>query len=85
MISALILTKNEAQTITAALESLAWCDDVVVVDAASNDGTAALAEQRGARVVQPPAWGLQAPFGGHEARYRNWAIHRLPFLSLIHI
>jgi len=79
MISALILTKNEAQTITAALQSLAWCDDVVVVDADSNDGTAALATQHGARVVQPPAWGLRAPFGGHEGRYRNWAIHRLPY------
>jgi len=79
MISALILTKNEAQTITAALDSLTWCDDVVVVDAASSDGTAELAARRGARVVQPPSWGLQAPFGGDEARYRNWAIHQLPF------
>ena len=79
MISALILTKNEAGSISRALGSVAWCDDVVVVDAASTDGTANVATEQGARVLQPPPWGLEQPFGGHEARYRNWAIHEVPY------
>lgn len=79
MISTLILTKNEEHTITRALDSLLWCDDVVVVDAASSDRTPAMVRQRGLRLLQPPAWGLCQPFGGDEARYRNWAIHEVSY------
>ena len=79
MISALILTKNEVNSIGRALTSLRWCDDVVVLDAASSDGTPDRVLQFGVRLVQPPPWGLERPFGGHEGNYRNWAIHALGF------
>ena len=79
MISALILTKNEVSSIGRALASLSWCDDVVVLDAASTDGTRELVRGFGARLEQPPAWGLERPFGGHEGNYRNWAIHALAY------
>jgi len=46
-----VITFNEAEHIAAALESVAWADEVVVVDSHSTDGTAALAERWGARVV----------------------------------
>ena len=38
-ISAFVLTQNNAATIAACLNSLGWCDQVVVIDSYSNDGT----------------------------------------------
>lgn len=52
MFSILILTLNEADNIEACLDSLAWADDVVVLDSFSSDETVAIAEAKGARVVQ---------------------------------
>jgi len=42
-ISACIICKNEADKITTCLDSLAWCDDVVVVDSGSTDATVQIA------------------------------------------
>lgn len=52
MYSILILTKNEESNIEACLDSVAWCDDVVVLDSNSGDGTREIAAARGARVFQ---------------------------------
>jgi glycosyltransferase involved in cell wall biosynthesis len=49
-VTATLITLNEAANIGAALASVAWADEVVVVDAGSTDETAALARQAGARV-----------------------------------
>ena len=46
-----VITFNEAAHIAAALDSVSWADEIVVVDSRSTDGTAAIAEARGARVV----------------------------------
>lgn len=51
-ISACVITLNEADRIEACLRSLAFCDDIVVVDSGSADGTAELAATLGARVLQ---------------------------------
>jgi glycosyltransferase involved in cell wall biosynthesis len=45
-----VITRNEASNITAALESVAWADEIVVVDSHSSDDTAATARRLGARV-----------------------------------
>ncbi len=42
-ISAYTLTFNEAEKIKAAVESVLWTDEVVVVDSTSTDGTAEIA------------------------------------------
>ncbi|RPJ58389.1 MAG: glycosyltransferase family 2 protein [Acidobacteria bacterium] len=42
-LSVTVITRNEAANIAAALESVAWADDIVVVDAESSDDTVALA------------------------------------------
>jgi glycosyltransferase involved in cell wall biosynthesis len=44
-ISALVITKNEAENLRECLASLQWVDEIVVVDAESSDGTAALAKE----------------------------------------
>ncbi len=51
-ISAYILTYNEAEKIEAAVSSVLWADEVVVVDSFSTDGTQAIAAKLGARVVE---------------------------------
>ena len=53
-ISAYILTFNEAAKIEAAVASVLWADEVVVVDSASTDRTAEIASALGARVVDVP-------------------------------
>jgi glycosyltransferase involved in cell wall biosynthesis len=51
-ISAYIIAFNEAEKIGAAIETVLWADEIVVVDSHSSDGTPQIAERLGARVVQ---------------------------------
>ncbi|MPW31288.1 glycosyltransferase [Agarivorans sp. B2Z047] len=44
-ISAIIITKNEQDSLKDCLESLTWVDQIVVVDSGSTDGTVELAKQ----------------------------------------
>ena len=53
-ISAYILTYNEAEKIAAAVSSVLWADEVVVIDSFSVDRTAAIATSLGASVVEVP-------------------------------
>jgi glycosyltransferase involved in cell wall biosynthesis len=50
-LSAIIIVKNEAPNIAACLDTLAFCDELVVVDSGSTDDTVAIASAKGARVV----------------------------------
>jgi glycosyltransferase involved in cell wall biosynthesis len=43
-VSALLIVKNEAHFIERALQSLLWCDEIVVVDAFSSDATPSLCQ-----------------------------------------
>jgi glycosyltransferase involved in cell wall biosynthesis len=51
-VSVLILTLNEEHNLPSCLESLKWCDDIVVFDSFSTDRTVEIATSAGARVVQ---------------------------------
>jgi len=51
-ISAVLITKNEAERITDCLKSLDFCEEVIVVDSGSNDTTQDLAQKHGARVLE---------------------------------
>lgn len=42
MLSVIIITKNEAHNIQDCLESVAWADEIIVVDSGSSDGTQAI-------------------------------------------
>ncbi len=50
-ITAIIVAKNEEAMIVNCIETLRWCDEILVIDTASTDDTALLAEKVGARVV----------------------------------
>lgn len=70
-VSVLILTLNEESNIAACLDSLAWSDDIVVLDSLSSDATCRIAESRGARTVS-------RPFDNWSA-HQNWAVSSIEF------
>jgi glycosyltransferase involved in cell wall biosynthesis len=50
-LTAIVITKNEAANIGACLDSIAFCDERVVVDCGSDDDTLAIATAKGAYVT----------------------------------
>lgn len=72
-ISATIITFNEEPNIKAACESVAWADEIVVVDSESTDRTREIAAACGARViVNPwPGFGAQKQFAVDQAQ-NDW-------------
>jgi glycosyltransferase involved in cell wall biosynthesis len=65
-LSVTVITKNEAANLAAALESVTWADEIVVVDAESRDDTAAIARRFTDRVSVRP-WPGFAPQKNHAA------------------
>lgn len=51
-LTGIVLTKNEAHNIVDCLDSLRFCDDLLVFDSFSDDETVMIAELAGARVLQ---------------------------------
>ncbi len=72
-VEVLVPVKNEAHNLPRCLNSVRWAAAVWVVDSQSTDGTAAIAERHGARVVQ-------FEFGGAWPKKKNWALASLPFV-----
>jgi (heptosyl)LPS beta-1,4-glucosyltransferase len=70
-ISATIITFNEELNIKAACESLAWADEIVVVDSDSTDTTRDIAAGCGARVITNawPGFGAQKQFAVDQAQH----------------
>ena len=60
-LSVIIITKNEAANIRACIESVAWADEIIVVDSGSNDGTVEICRELGAQVFVHdwPGFGAQ--------------------------
>lgn len=76
-VSVLILTKNEERDLRNCLASVAWSDDVWVLDSESEDKTVDIATAWGARVRVRPFDGFasQRNFGLHEFSYKyQWLL-----------
>lgn len=55
-LSVIVITKNEAEDLPRALASVAFADEVIVLDSGSTDGTQEIARARGARVFETDDW-----------------------------
>jgi (heptosyl)LPS beta-1,4-glucosyltransferase len=51
-ITAIIITKNEEKMIANCIESLRWCDEILVVDSGSEDRTLSILEKYDIRVIK---------------------------------
>jgi glycosyltransferase involved in cell wall biosynthesis len=51
-LTAIIPTFNEETNIEAAIESVSWADEILIIDSISHDKTLELAEKKGVRVIQ---------------------------------
>src|SRR5215510_9750741 len=71
-LSVLIPVKDEATNLRDCLASVSFAQEIVVVDSASTDGTQAIAEAAGVRVMQF-AWNGKLP------RKKNWALENIPW------
>ena len=71
MISVLILTRNEEHNLPDCLRTVAWSDDIHVLDSLSSDRTVEIANSAGARITQRPF--------DNWAAHQNWAMTNLAF------
>ena len=72
-ISAIVITFNEEHNIAAALQSLSWAEEIVIVDAESTDRTAEIASAFTDRIfVRPwPGYSAQKNFAAEQAE-NDW-------------
>ena len=78
MFSILILTKDEEINMRDCMESVSWCDDVVVLDSLSEDATREMAQDMGARVYERPFddFGSQRNYALDEIEFKHpWVFH----------
>lgn len=75
-ITATIITLNEAENIAAAIESLTFADEIVVVDSASTDSTVEIARRYTDKVITQPFLGYarQKNFAAAQATY-DWVFN----------
>lgn len=72
-LSVILITRNEAASIADCLRSVAFADELIVVDQSSDDGTADLARSLGASVTITPDW---PGFGAQKNRALSLATGR---------
>jgi glycosyltransferase involved in cell wall biosynthesis len=71
-VSILVPIRNEAANLPRCLGSVAWADEIIIVDSQSTDGSIEIAERFRARVVQ-------FEFNGIWPKKKNWALENIPF------
>jgi glycosyltransferase involved in cell wall biosynthesis len=74
-LSAVLITRNAAPQLAECLASVAFCDELLIVDSGSEDATVEIAERHGARVIQS-AWrgfGPQKQFAVEQAGH-DWVL-----------
>jgi glycosyltransferase involved in cell wall biosynthesis len=74
-LSAVLITRNAAAVLEPCLESLAFADEIVVVDSSSSDATIEIAQRHRARVVQKEwlGFGRQKQFAVEQAAH-DWVL-----------
>lgn len=74
-LSAVLITKDAAARLEACLESLRFCDEIVIVDSGSTDGTVEIARMHNALVIEKEwlGFGRQKQFAVDRAR-NDWVL-----------
>jgi len=74
-LSAVLITRNADAVLDACLASIAFADEIVIVDSASSDGTLDIARRHGVRVVQKEwlGYGRQKQFAVEQAKH-DWVL-----------
>ncbi len=75
-VTGMVICLDEAQRIEACLRSLSFCDELLVIDSGSTDGTQAIAARLGARIIERPfvSWNDQKDFGRRESKH-PWVLN----------
>jgi len=68
-ISGMVICKNEVKRIADCLKSLSFCDEIIVIDSGSTDGTLEILRDHKVRLIERPfiSWNDQKDFGRNEA------------------
>lgn len=69
-LSVVMIAKNEAELLSECLQSVAWADEIIVLDSGSTDGSVALAESLGAKVFTHTDW---QGFGRQRQKAQSYA------------
>ena len=74
-LSAVLITRNAARVLEPCLDSVAFADEIVIVDSGSTDATLEIAARKGARVVSKEwlGFGRQKQFAVEQAR-NDWVL-----------
>lgn len=75
-VTATIITLNEGKTLARAIQSVAWAEEILVVDSGSTDDTIEIAKKHGARVLSNPwpGYGQQKNFAQKNAKH-DWILN----------
>ncbi|MGH1460815.1 MAG: glycosyltransferase family 2 protein [Neptuniibacter sp.] len=75
LLSAVIITLNEASRIERCIKSVSFCDEIVVVDSGSCDGTQEICRKLGAKVIEQDwlGYGAQKQFAVDQADF-DWVL-----------
>ncbi len=69
-LSVVMIAKNEAELLSECLQSVAWADEIIMLDSGSSDGSVALAESLGAKVFTHTDW---QGFGKQRQKAQSYA------------
>ena len=69
-LSVVMIAKNEAELLSECLQSVAWADEIIVLNSGSSDGSVALAESLGAKVFTHTDW---QGFGKQRQKAQSYA------------
>ena len=76
--SIILLTYNEQESLQGCLDSISWCDDIVIIDSYSSDATLEIAEKNKVRVYQNKFtdFAQQRNFANETVAYKHeWVFH----------
>lgn len=75
-VSAVLITKNAEAVLTECLQSLSWCDEIVVIDSGSTDATLAICNHHNCRLIHQDflGFGAQKNFSVLQAK-NDWVLH----------